>query len=393
MLFSTSDIELLRLTAWCKNLPVDMHRRFGAKMFRPQESGLLEHLGLIASTGNGACIRMRPKGWRLLHHMGFNYHQDAGYRTDYERRLEVARILLTFYRAGWHVYADDWRELEAPQVFLQAPAVRRNTSVAGDLLGGTAFHGLTCIQDHLCACYYLTDTEYRLHHRNERQMLDKAAARTRRQPALVFAGSSYYQISRMLRKTMGSLEDDLGKSTYSSIYQDTPYPVYLLECSDAGALQLLIMSREEYRKQLYRVITSDPEPTPPPDVPDADGEGVPQGENASRPWVLGVDMDIKRLDRALRQTITAGCSQLVILCLESQKTALEYLYGKEKRVIIRAIPGTLLDKAFRELPLFEPAALPYINGKGDVLNAADLPVDRKTGKQVCPQAGEAETKD
>ena len=36
MLLGTADIELLRLAGWCKNLPSDIYRRFGAQVFHPQ---------------------------------------------------------------------------------------------------------------------------------------------------------------------------------------------------------------------------------------------------------------------------------------------------------------------------------------------------------------------
>lgn len=371
MLFGIADIELLRLLGWCKNLPTDIHRKFGARIFGPQEIGAMEALGLVFPTGNGACIRLRPRGWRLLRAIGCGYHEDAGYISEYGRRIEVARILLAFYRAGFNVYVDQWQMLADPGVFLQSPAARRNASAAGDLLGGSVFHGMANISGNLCACYYVGP--YRFHHRNDRQILNKASLAFHCNPSILLAATSYFAAARAIRKPKRSADPEDGKQGFHDIYRDTPYPLHLLECSDAGALQLRMMSRENYRMKLGAQLLQVQQPVP--GVRDADGLTAAKDADVPCPCVIGVDMDVKRIDRVLGQTMTAGFPCLVVLCLEQQRNALEHLYAKENPVEVRAISGETLGTALGDLTLYEPIAAPYTTQGGGVLDATNLPVD------------------
>lgn len=92
MVLDTTDIELLRLIGWCKNIPADIYKRFRVRVLHPQVVSRMENLGLVGITDNRSCIRLRPKGGRLLRYLGFDFHEDAGYRTDYKRRHEVAGV-------------------------------------------------------------------------------------------------------------------------------------------------------------------------------------------------------------------------------------------------------------------------------------------------------------
>ncbi|GHU81467.1 hypothetical protein FACS1894191_8360 [Clostridia bacterium] len=91
MYLSNADIELLRLAGWCKNLPADIGSSFHAQsggppqIFHPAGIALLDRLGLLMVTRNGQSIRLREKGWRLLRHLGYDYHKDTKYKSDYER--------------------------------------------------------------------------------------------------------------------------------------------------------------------------------------------------------------------------------------------------------------------------------------------------------------------
>jgi hypothetical protein len=155
MVLATSDIELLRLAAWCKNLPSDISSRFGSQIFCQGEIQDMKRLGLLGLAKNKKSYRLWESGWQLLRYFGYDYHRDAGYRVDDQRRLEVARILLTFYRAGFDVFAERADDLAAPQIFLQSPAARRDNS-AGDLWGGAVFHGMASFSPFVAACYYVS---------------------------------------------------------------------------------------------------------------------------------------------------------------------------------------------------------------------------------------------
>ena len=378
MYFSCSDMELLRLAGWCKNLPAELSGMFtsqesGRPVFDRQSIKFLIQLGLVNVTRDGQSIRLREKGWRLLRYLGCQYHKDTKYKSALnERRIEIARILLTFWRAGFQVYGDALEDLGAPQVFVPSMAVRRTST--SDIWGGAVFRGLGRVGPTVCACYHVQE-EQRINYQGERFMLDKIALRFTTQEAMFFAGPEYIRLARAFRNnTIAKPEEKTGDLTLPQLREAASHPLHLLECGDVGALQLRIMSEADYRYRLAAAIFRTTDRTsqvfsPPIGVTDADGILPKLG-----PWVMAVDMDIHLIDRAYRQAMAAGYEKLLILCLEGQVSALRLLYGKEHVQLLAVSAQNLLD-AFGALPLHEPAAEVYVNPKGGLLNAAHLPVD------------------
>ncbi len=393
MVVSPSDIDLLRLAAWCKNLPSDISKRFAAEMFCPDEMEFKEKKGLIGRAKNGKSFRLWELGWQLLRYFGYDYHRDAGYRADDGRRLEVANILLTFYRAGYNVFAEKADDLAASQVFLQSPAARRDAS-AGDLWGGAVFHGMASIGELVAVCYYIAGYEdTQINRRNERMLLDKASAMLRRRPAQIFAGPDYLRLARMLRNPAPKADKATeSKWTFAEMYRNAPCPLYLLECSDIGARQLMIMSQQDYRRRLVIALAGE-DAGPPAGIRDADGQVFLTGEQYPMPAALAVDMDVKRLDRAFRQSMDSGHAKLGIFCLAEQKKALEYLYAGGGKAQVLILPPKAVAAAFGELFPHEPAPAAYIDREGGSYNATDLPVSRKVGKKTGGKARAAQDKD
>lgn len=374
MYFAHSDIELLRLAGWCKNLPADISGMFSSQVFTQEGISLLVRTGLINVTGDRS-IRLRDKGSRFLGYLDYKYHRDTKYRSDSEtRRVEIARILLTFWRAGFQVYASSLEDLAMSQVFLSSMAARRGK--AAGIWGGSVFWGLARFGQNVCACYHAGGIqEQRINYKNERFTLDKAAFRFSAREAMLFAGSDLATLARTFRNTKRQKpsvkETDL---TLPQIRETVNHPLYLLPFGDSGAMQLCIMCEQNYRERLAAAFFREQNAearisSAPVGVTEADGMlgGI-------CPWIVSVDMDIGRTDRALRQTLSAGYSKLFVLCLESQKAALRLLYDKNLVTLLIVPEGCVLN-AFGALPLYKPLANVYTDRKGGMIDASTLPVD------------------
>jgi hypothetical protein len=96
--------------------------------------------------------------------------------------------------------------------------------------------------------------------------------------------------------------------------------------------------------------------------------------NSICPWLIAVDMDIVRIDRALRQALAAGYSSLFVLCFDSQTAALRQLYDAN-HVTLVIVPEECVINVFGALPLYKPSSGVYTDRKGMMLDAAHLPVD------------------
>lgn len=377
LLFSNSDIELLRLAGWCKNLPSDIAASFHSQVFDSAGIALLDKLGLLNVTQNKKSIRLRERGWSFLRYLGMDFHKDTVYKSDYARRLEMSWLLLTFWRAGFNVFGATLKDLGTPQVFLHSMVARRNTAPGGNAWGGAVFWGLARLRNTVVSCYYVEGHEkMAVCFRNEKDMLNKAAVTLETQGAMLYAGSNYEKLARAVRNTASA--EAKGKKTFAQIYRDTITPIYLLECSDNGALQLLIMAQGDYKKRLSDSMFNamglyDSLTAAPIGVTDADGALSVPGKG-SMPWLLAVDMDLYRIDRALRQSVTAGYGSLLVICLETQADALTLLYGDKNTKIVTVTEENLLN-AFGALRLYEPVPGAYRDPKGGMIDAAHLPAD------------------
>jgi hypothetical protein len=385
LFFGHSDIEFLRLAAWCKNLPPDISDMFASQaskygkpvfqVFDPMSIEFLVRLGLVNVTQDGKSIRLRDKGSRLLRYLGYRYHRDSKYRSDFgDRRVEIARILLTFWRAGFQVYAGALEDLGNVQVFLSSMAARQDK--VANVWGGSVFQGLARIGQTVCACYCPgNEKEMRLNHRNERFVMGKAALRFSLREAMIFAGPDYVRLARAFRNN-GKLKpaDKEADLTLPQIRGMANHPVYLLPFGDAGAMQLRIMCERNYWERLssayFRSRNLEAHISAAPlGVTGADGMVAGAG-----PWLVAVDMDICRIDRALRQASAAGYGKLTLLCLKNQRRALRLLYSEEKAPILY-LPDDCLINAFGELPLYAPPPSVYTSRKGVTVDASHLPVD------------------
>lgn len=376
---SNANIELLRLTGWCKNLPTGMQDRYATRVLRREEIAELEALRLAAVTGNGKCVRLIQGGRKLLASLGYDYPQDAKYISDYGRRLEAAEILLAFYRAGCNVFADSVEDLAPSQVFLTKMAVRRNKRQWGDLFAGERFAGIGCVRREALLCHYVTGAarEAGMYYSRERRTLSGIASVYKYDMALVYAGSSYLEAAGALKQQEARRTERGGRKndclSYAEVYRRTLLPLYLLECSDTGAAQLLVLSQENYRGRLSRCLFRG-EP-PPPEIPEADGLVV--AGDRGEAWVCAVaaDMEVKRLDRIWERFSKTSYTTLFLACLPGQESALEFLYGGHRNVEIAPISPETLAAAFGRMELYEPEPAAYIDKKGGMLDAANLPLD------------------
>ena len=62
MLFDCSDIDLLRLTGFLKNLPIGQEEKYSLRLLTPSVLGPLQEYGYLGLTRNGLSYSLRPVG-------------------------------------------------------------------------------------------------------------------------------------------------------------------------------------------------------------------------------------------------------------------------------------------------------------------------------------------
>lgn len=81
MVFTTAEIEILRLAGWLKGVPLELRRMDGG-LFSPAGIESLCLYKLLYVTKNGLYLKLTPAGWSLLEALCYHYPKDACYITD-----------------------------------------------------------------------------------------------------------------------------------------------------------------------------------------------------------------------------------------------------------------------------------------------------------------------
>lgn len=366
---SVRDIELLRLLRWCRFIaPASL-----GTVFSKAEIVNLSGAGFIKKhPGSGAYV-LTAKAGRLLDSVfeGEVLPQlQRGYReSDIHRRLHIARLVLTAYRAWVHVFTTCIDDLASPPA-LFLPSNRRGYGTNPWANGRIA------------AVAVLGDTAYAVHHIRpgigKLLFSDELAAFTRNisplKPAahaFLFCGDSYVELLSELEHLEDSDADRL--ICYGEAFRRLRLPAHLLACNDTGALQLQLMSRPNYREKLTRIALKAKYTPPPKDFPlcDAFFEGTP--------FIMAADMDLRRIDAAIEAARDKNCGPIVLVALEGQADAILYARYRDTG---KARVFTLTDSALKEFlgpgaALYEPSNGPFITAKGELIDVPLIQTHRK----------------
>ena len=368
MLFSVRDVDVLRLLCWCQNIrPQDLNS-ISTKAERENLMALgfiklHERSGTLTLTGSGrALLELIFNG--AIPSLRLSYHGAA-----IERRIRISRLMLSAYRAGIDVFAPEVNVArEIPTLFLTSITRTRgrnswgSSRVAAILgLGGIyyAAHyvcpgiGRMAVNDELAAFHNHTSF----------------GKNTQR--AFLFAGSSYESVIEELKN-----QDEKGNEKlirYGEAYHCLHAPIHLLSCDKTGAQQLQIMTVPDYRVKLTRLMLRSAYQPPPEDI--AAWDGLYNGH----PFVIGADMDLRRIDTAVRTAKQHGCLPIALAALEGQGSAvLLQRYADPGCATVYKVTENVLSELLGRAPnLYVPPRTQFLTEKGDVVDAPLIQVDRK----------------
>lgn len=161
-------------------------------------------------------------------------------------------------------------------------------------------------------------------------------------------------------------------------YRELHYPIHLLSCDETGARQLQIMAVPYYREKLARLMLRSAYQPPPEDAPAWDA--LYNGH----PFVIGADMELRRIDAAIRMARERNCLPIALAALDAQGSAvLLARYANPGYATVYKVTDGVLTKLFGHPPaLYEPPCTQFLTKKGDVVNA---PLIKALGKDRGPR--------
>ncbi len=366
MIFTETEIDVLRLVYWCQYIrPDDL-----SGISNTVDLDNLSALGLTRLHEKSGALIPTKKGTALLQSifsdrfplLPLSYHASI-----VQRRLRQSLMILTAYRGNVDLFTSSTDDLiVSPTMFLSMLTRSRGYNPWGST--------------RVAAIAHLGDTFYTIHHvcsgvgklvlTDELTAFTNQTARFRNtQRAFIFAGKSYIDILAELEQTSNA---DAKLISYGDAYRCLQLPVHLLSCDDTGAVQLQIMSVPDYRRKLTQAALKNQYRPPPKDTPAWDA--VFQG----MPFVMAVDMDLRRIDSAIQ---AAGRKQIAIAALRGQaETVIFPRYRDTGLARVFVLTDEAVSAVTGRPPVpYTPPRTQFITPKGDVVDAPPFQTRGKAG--------------
>ena len=328
---------------------------------------LHERSGTLTLTNSGrAFLDVIFKG--AVPALSLSYHEAA-----IERRIRLSHLVLSAYRAGIDVFTTAVRSEHAqPSLFLTSITRSRGRNPWGSSRVGAIIHlgGVYYAAHYVCPNIgrMAVNDELSAFHNHTNFGKD-----TRR--AFLFAGVSYTDIIEELKVRDEKKEMKLIR--YGEAYREFHAPIHLLSCDETGSQQLQIMAVPDYREKLARLMLRSAYQPPPKDIPSWDG--LYNG----RPFVVGADMDLRRIDAAIKIAKQQRCLPIALAALEGQGSAiLLRRYADPGYATVYKVTDHVLTELLGRAPdLYLPPHTQFLTEKGDVV---DAPLIKASGKAGGP---------
>ncbi len=369
MLITDREMDFLRLAGWCKSLSPAL----AGKIAGAQVQKALERDGFISA---GKTVRLKPAGYRLLKSVGWDYPQDTKYRSDettVKNRIDAAQIVYLHYRAGINVFADSLPDLRHAPTYLPSFAVRRNKSLAGNVFHGSRFSGILRTLDTAYLVLNISNAAGKMYYSSELHLFHNVVAPLNlKHFAILCAADSYQGAYERLAIEPENAAKPVRKNdavSYADMYRVSQLPVHIISLDDTGAKQLMIMAQEKYRARIAEAAAGTVQNAP----------SYCDALLNSQPLVVAVDMDIKRIDKAIDAARKDGYEKIAIVALHEQFS--KFLNRRYKgRAELYEITNGIVHCAFPSLgTLRSPSKTPFITAEGRYVDVSDFYENSKTG--------------
>lgn len=368
MLMSVRDMDVLRLLCWCQNVRPDDLSSISTETEREN----LITLGLIKRHQRSDTLLLTNSGRAFLQaalegdvpNLTLSYHDAA-----IERRVRLSSLMMTAYHAGINVFTITANSLaEHSTLFITAITRSRGHNPWGSARVGAIAH----LGSTYYAAHYIYSGIGRMAVNDELAAFHNHTNFGKdTQRAFLFAGASYADIIEELK--VRDEKRDTKLIRYSEAYRGLHYPVHLLSCDETGARQLQIMAVPDYRVKISKLMLRSAYRPPPEDAPAWDAT------YQNRPFVIGADMNLRRIDAAIASAKKRGCLPISLAALDAQGDAvLLRRYKDTGYAVIYKVTESVLTELFGHPPsLYLPPCTQYLTKKGAVVDAPLIQVDRK----------------
>lgn len=365
MIFTTSEITVLRLAAWCKDLPLGS--------FVPADTvRLLLQLGYLRQSRCGQSYRVTPAGYGLLEKAGYHYEQDKQYRGQSNvltRRLQVSEIVLFLSRLEVNVFLEHGPPSDGQLSFLPSFALRRKA--ASNVLGGSRLSGFLYAPNVTYVPYYLADDNDGLYPLAEERTFRAPLLAGQNRSSVIYTGKHTLEELIDTSEHTRARKSKSTTSTYMWASEQFSCSTCFVPMSETGLRQLRIICQPQYRQRLVKsLLGKEYEPV-------VTAQSDARLHQTTTRYIIGIDCDIVRFERAVQDD---GTATHIILLSDQLAAVKKRLQGRN--AVLHPLDVELVEQALslpHELPC--PDLSPFRTTRGGYLYAPSVTVDGKTRAQ------------
>ena len=341
MLYTNAEIELLKLCAWCRDLPA------GSTFLNKENLRALVAAGQLRISRNGQSVRITESGKHTLDILGLHFDYDSksrGMGNYLIRRLNTANLMLFFFGGKTDVFCSSVPDRNSPLSFLPSFALRREKNK--NPLGTARFNGMLYTKNTARAVYYITEENDGLYPEAERNTFTMNILTGGRKSAAAFTGDKSLEkiIEYSARKTTNS------RALLNAVRR-LDCPVTFFPLSQTGARQMRIISVRDHRRIIAENILKAKYKPPEKNYYDA-----------AEKILIGIDMDIPRMETAAEYGVH-------IFLLDWQVNAVKEILRGKKAVLHPLTTETAEEMLRLPSELYVKETKPYITEKGEFLSA------------------------
>lgn len=340
MLFDTLDFEFLRLTGLCRYMPAGLYRKYDAPYLSKRVISNLQEYKLIKLMSDKQSYKLTKKGRDILEKMNLIFAKDARTnlkKASYIRKLKNADWNVLLSLAGINVYYKTARELSGLDCgYMSSLLLRSDNSMK--VLSGTKFLGILKIAEIAYIPYCIESRNSWVYPMFEREIYraQTDAIRDVKDIKLILAGETLEELWSDIRPVSESVKSVNGQKPFYKALEEMGSEYLLAPLSREGVLQLNIVTACRYRERIAKAIGCAEREVS--HLSDCDGI------KNDIPYIIGVDFNVKRIIRALKQ-IERYNKKLIptICCLPFQKGTLLKVLHKYHTSKAYVIPISIND--------------------------------------------------
>jgi len=317
MHFGVVDFELMKLIGLCRYLPTELNKIYDSQLFTRDIISNLHLHKLIRVMSDNKSYKLTKKGRDILAEADITFVKDA--RTDiaknsYLVKLKNAHINVMLYLAGVNVYYKTARELSGIDCgYMSSLLLRSDNSMK--VLSGTKFLGVLKIENEAYITYYVKERNSWMYPVFEREVYRSQVDSIRevKDIKLILFGETLEELWLNISPSTESTKVEKGQKPFHISLEEIGSEYLLIPLGRDGVLQLKLITLCNYKERITKALRCEEN--------NIQGLSECDGWKDGMPFIIGVDFNIKRVLRGLKQ-IEKYDNNLkpVVACLPFQKS-------------------------------------------------------------------------